>query len=432
MLRQPQNPRSTFPAAGPARERLGSVPRTLLAAALLAMLALLAACGGKDAGDQPAAVSVEAAKVERATIRRLVKAQAILYPLHQATIVPKISAPVSRFYVNRGDAVHAGELMAELENRDLAAAAEETRGAYQQAQAAYDTTTQASLPAEIQKAELDAKSAQQSLEAEQRLFESRQKLYQEGALARKDLDQSRVSLTQASSAYQMAQAHLQALNAGGKQQALKAAQGQLAAARGHYMDAQARFEYSKIYSPIDGVVTDRPLYPGEMASAGSPLITVMDLSSVIARAHVTASDAAFLKVGDAANIASEGGALQLSGKVTIVSPALDPSSSTVEVWVEAPNPGGRFKPGSSVSVTMVAETVPDALVIPAAAILHAPDGTASVMSIDDKNHAHQKAVKTGIREDDRVQVTAGLAAGERVITVGNFGLPDDTLVRIMP
>ncbi len=425
MLRQQ---RDSNPFASSNRRGLA---RFVRAAALAGAVALLAACGAKNAGDQPVAVSVEAARVERATIRRLVKAQAILYPLHQATIVPKISAPVSRFTVNRGDAVHAGELLAELENRDLAAAMEETQGAYEQAQAAYDTTTQASLPAEIQKAELDAESARQSMEAEQRLFESRQKLYQQGALARKDLDQSRVSLTQARNAYEMAQAHLKALNAGGKAQALKSAEGQLAAARGHYMDAKARFDYSKIYSPIDGVVTDRPLYPGEMASAGSPLITIMDLSSVIARAHVTASEAAFLKVGDAATLAGEGGVLQASGKVTIVSPALDPSSSTVEVWVQAPNPGGRFKPGSAVTVTMVAETVPGALVIPAAAILQAPDGSSSVMVIDDKNHAHARGIKTGIREDDRVQVTDGLAAGQPIVTVGAFGLPDDTLVRII-
>ncbi len=205
-------------------------------------------------------------------------------------------------------------------------------------QAAYETTTAASLPEEIQKAEADEQQAKQALDAQEKVFESRQQLFDQGALPRKELDQSRVDITAARNQYAIAKKHLDSLMAIGKQQALKSAAGQLESAKGKYLGAQAQLSYSEIRSPIDGVVTDRPLYPGEMAAAGTPLLTVMDISSVIAKAHIPQDDAAALKVGDKGTMTVPGIDEPIEGKVTVVSPALDPNSTTVEVWLEAKNP----------------------------------------------------------------------------------------------
>src|ERR1035438_3620021 len=116
----------------------------------------------------------------------------------------------------------------------------------------------------------------------------------------------------------------------GKQQELKAAAGQLESAKGKYLGAEAQLSYSEIRSPIDGVVTDRPLYPGEMAAAGTPLITVMDVSSVIAKAHIPQNDAAALKVGDKGTMTVPGIQEPIEGKVNVISPALDPNSRSEE------------------------------------------------------------------------------------------------------
>ena len=225
-------------------------------------------------------VSVQVVPVKKANIEQTVKSEAILFPLAQSAIVPKISAPVKAFYVKRGDKVHAGQLLAKLESRDLAAAAQDNEGSYDQAQATYAIATASTLPEEIQKAQGDTKAAKEALDAEQKLYDSRQDLYKQGALPRKDLDQAGVALTQARNQYELAQRHLDALMAVAKQQELKAAAGQLESAKGKYLGAEAQLSYSEIRSPIDGVVTDRPLYPGEMAAAGTPLVTVMDTSSV--------------------------------------------------------------------------------------------------------------------------------------------------------
>jgi RND family efflux transporter MFP subunit len=200
------------------------------------------------------------------------------------------------------------------------------------------------------------------------------------------------------------------------------AEGQLLAAKGDTTSAEAQLSYTKIVSPIDGVVTDRPFYAGETAASGSPVITVMDLSQVVARAHISQQEAAHVKAGDAATISVPGQGPDVRAKVTLVSPALDPNSTTIEVWVQAANPGGRLRPGASARVSIVGETVQHAIVAPAAALLTAPDGVTSVIVLDSDNKPHKKHVKVGIRNGDDVQISEGLQGGERVVTVGAFEL----------
>jgi len=376
------------------------------------------------------AVPVKAATVQKTLIQRVIAADAVLFPLQQAALVPKISAPVKTFYVNRGTKVHKGQLLAVLENRDLAAVHEENKGAFEQAEAAYVTGTTSGVPEELQKATGDAQSAKEQLDAAQKLYDSRLDLFKQGALPRKDLDQAAVGLAQAKPQYELAKRHLDALNAVVHQQELKGLQGQLSSAKGKYQGAAAQLSYSEIRSPLDGVVTDRPLYPGEMAAAGTPLMTVMDISRVTARAHIPQSDAVLLKVGDHATIAIPGQEEPVEGKVTLVSPALDPNSTTVEIWVEAKNPKKNLKPGSSVRLSMVSEAVPDALVVPAGAVLTGADGATTVMVIAEDQHAHQQAIKAGIRQDDKLQIIEGLKEGQRVVTEGAYGLPDNAKVSV--
>ena len=398
--------------------------RSVIAAAVL----LSAACSHEKA--EETAVAVKAAGVQKTEIQKVVSADAVLFPVQQAALVPKISAPVKMFYVNRGSKVHKGQLLAVLENRDLAAAQEDTKGAFQQAEAAYATGTAASLPEEIQKATGDAQAAKELYEAQKKVYESRQELFKQGALPRKELDQSVVDFTQARNQYELVQRHLDALNATVKQQELKGLQGQLSSARGKYQGAEAQLSYSEIRSPLDGVVTDRPLYPGEMAASGTPLMTVMDISRVTARAHIQQTDAAQLKVGDKATIDVPVLDKPVDGQVVLVSPALDPNSTTVEVWVQAKNPDRGLKPGTSVRVSMVSQAVPDALVVPASAVLTGADGATTVMLIGSDEHAHQQAVKVGIRQNDEVQIVEGLKEGQRIVTEGAYGLPDNTKVSV--
>jgi len=394
---------------------------------LVASGLVLTSCSKKEESPQPV-VTVQVAKTERGEIQQIVRAEAILFPRNQSAITPKIVAPVKTFYVNRGSRVHKGELLAVLENRDLEAAAVDNKGAYEQAQANYHIATASTLPEDWQKAEYDLKTAKEAYDAQQKVYDSRQLLYKEGAMPRKELDAAAVALVQAKSQYELAQQHLAALQKSGKEDQLQAAKGQLVSAQGKYDSAAAQLSYTEIRSPIDGVVTDRPLYPGETPAPGTPLITIMDTSSVIAKAHIPQEQAAALKIGDPATILAPG-EIKASGKVALISPALDPNSTTVEVWIDALNPDGSLRPGTSVRIEAVAQVLKGVIVIPASAVVKTPDGSNAVMVVRD-GVANQVAVETGIREGEEVQIMKGLAEGETVITNGAYALPDKTKVKI--
>ncbi|MDQ6666456.1 MAG: efflux RND transporter periplasmic adaptor subunit, partial [Acidobacteriota bacterium] len=385
-------------------------------------------CGGKSKEPPPAEVEtpVQVAKATRSPIQRIVNAEAILFPVDQASVTPKISAPVSRFLVKRGDHVRKGQLLAVLENRDLAASVQENKGLYNQAEAAYRTTTAATLPDDLIKARTDVQSARQALDAAQKLYENRQSLVKEGALAQKLADDAKVAMVQAQSAFATAEKHLESLQNVGRLEQVKGAQGQLDAAKARYQAAQAQLSYTEIQSPIGGIVADRPLYPGEMAASGNPIISIIDVSQVIARANVPVKDAAALRVGKPASIVSPLG--ELPGKVTVVSPAVDPSTTTVEVWVQAANPGERLKPGITVHVSILAETVPDAIVVPASALLSSDEGGDKVMVVTPDSTAHEHKVEVGIRDGDKVQIASGIKEGDQVIIAGGLGLDDKAKV----
>jgi RND family efflux transporter MFP subunit len=372
----------------------------------LMLVAIMAGCAGgcssKETAEQAPTVSVQAATAQDAPIEDRVSADATLYPRDQAAIVPKVTAPVKKFFVERGSTVHKGQLLAELENADLAGAVTENQGGFQQAEVNYQSASQ--------KAEQDLRLAKQQMDAQQKLYDSRKSLYEEGAVSGKDVQDAQIALTQAKNQYELAQ----------KQFDLKNAQGQLTAAKGRASSAQAQLAYSKIVSPIEGVVTDRSLYAGETAPSGSPILTVMDISQVVARAHVAQQEAVHLKAGDEATISFAGN--EVPGKITLVSPALDPNSTTVEIWVAVANPGGRLKPGASARVTMVAQSIKHAIVIPATALLTSADGTSSVIVLGANNAPHKQPVKVGIRDGENAQIVDGLKAGDRVVTVGAFEL----------
>jgi multidrug efflux pump subunit AcrA (membrane-fusion protein) len=408
---------------------------------LMLAVMLLGGCRAAQpsGAEPPSEITVDVAPVLNSEIQLKFTADAVLYPVQQAAIVPKITSPVKKFYVERGSHVKAGQLLAELESQDLAGALAESKAVVDQAEAAYETTSRASVPQEIQKAELDVRAAKDTLDAQQKIYDARQELYRQGAIAQKDLNDAQVALTQARNQEEIAVRHLQDLQTVAKDQEIRIAAAQRDAARGRHESAQVQLSYSKIVSPIDGVVTDRPLFAGEMPQSGAPLITIMDTSAVIARAHLSPQDAAQLKLGDAGNLIVPRVA-PVAGKVIQISPALDPTSTTVEVWIQAANSSGRLKPGSSMRVEAIAKTIPNAMVVPYAAVLTGTStGSTTVIVIDTENKPHKKEVTLGIRDGANVQIVNGLESGERVVTDGAFELAkldseifDKTKVRIAP
>ncbi len=394
-----------------------------------ALVLSLAGCKKEEAAPTP--VTVEAATAQIQSITEHITADAILAPIAQAAISPKITAPVKKFYVQRGSHVKAGELLATLENRDLEAAVTDNQGAFDAADAAYQTAVKAQVPEDYQKAQLDLAQAKANLDLAQSIVASRKQLFAEGAISGRDLDTSQAALVQAQAAYDTAKQHFDSMQQVSHEAALKAAKGQLESARGKYQGAEADLTYSEIRSPIAGVVTDRPLYAGETAASGAPLITVMDTSALLAKIHLSQPQAQLLKTGDAAAVSVPGLPDPVSGKITLVSPALDPGSTTVEVWVRIENPKGQLRPGTAVHVTVAGRTVSKAVVVPTESIVVAASGKSTVMLIGADGVAHQTTVEIGIADSGQTQILSGLTTGQQVVTAGAASLDDGTHVKVV-
>ncbi len=386
-------------------------------------------CSKKEAEVVPE-VSVQVTPAKTGDVSRIVTAEAVVFPLQQAIISPKITSTIKSFAVQRGARVRRGQLLAVLENADLSAAAAQSKGEYEQAEGAYVTSTASSIPEQIQKAELDAASSKAAADAQKKIVDSRKELFQQGALPRRELDAAEVALAQVESQYQQAQKVLDDLRRSGKEQAVKSAGGQFNAAKGKLLASEAALSYSYVKSPINGVVTDRPLYAGELATANQPLLTVMDNTSLIAKAHISQAQAAGLKKGAEAEIKIAGDDDSVPAKLSLVSPALDPGSTTIEVWVQAAKPPDSLRPGMTVQVSITAATVKDAVIVPNNSIFQTNDGANYVLVAGSDNVAHQKTVQLGIRGVTETQITSGVNAGETVVTSGGYGLPDKTKIKI--
>ena len=392
--------------------------------------ALLGGCNRNEAAPT-VEVSVEAAHPEIGPISEHIQADATLAPLAQAALSPKISAPVKKFYVQRGAKVKAGQLLAVLENRDLEAAALDNKGAYTAAQASYQTATKAQVPEDLQKAQLDLAQAKATLDLDQSIVNSRKQLFSEGAIPGRDLDTAMATLVQAQAAYDTAKKHLEGVVSVGHKAALEAAKGQLTSAEGKYLGAEAQVGYSEIRSPINGVVTDRSLFAGETAPAGTPLLTVMDTSALLAKVHIALAQAQRLRVGSPATLQVPGVDEPVPAKVSLISPALDPGSTTVEVWLRVENPKGIYKVGTPVHAAMEGRSAQNALLIPAGALLTAQDGTKSVMVVGEDGVAHSRRVMVGLQDGGKAQIDAGITAKDLVIYSGNYGLDEGTKVKVV-
>jgi len=402
-----------------------------IAALLFCSISLLVTACGKPEQTAPTEVYVQAAHPERGDISEQITADATLAPLTQAAISPKVTAPVKKFYVQRGSHVRAGQLLATLENSDLAAAALDNKGAYNAAQGTYDIATGATVPEDTVKAELDLAQATANLNLAQSIVDSRAQLFGQGAIPGRDLDTAKASLVQAQAAHEIAKQHLEAVQKISRKAALESAQGQLTSAKGKYLGAEAQLSYTEIRSPISGVVTDRPLFAGETAAAGTPVITVMDTSALLAKLHLSQTQAQQLSMGALASITVRGLDNPVPAKVSLISPALDPGSTTVEVWLRLDNAKGTLKAGTPVHTTITGRTASNALLVPSEAVQTGSDGESKfVLVIKSDGLAAKRPVTLGIRTSESAQIISGLTPTDTVIITGGYGLDEGTKVKV--
>ncbi len=180
-------------------------------------------------------------------------------------------------------------------------------------------------------------------------------------------------------------------------------------------------------SPIDGFVLVRNATVGEWISPGTELYQVASLDRVWILADVYEGESQFVKPGVVARVAIARQNRSFDARVSQVLPQFDPSSRTLKVRLETPNPGFALRPGMFVDVEMPVELGP-AITVPKEAVLDS--GTRRVVYVAKGDGVFEpRKVETGFREGDRVEIVSGLAEGEKVVTSGNFLLDSESRMR---
>ncbi|WP_035261482.1 efflux RND transporter periplasmic adaptor subunit [Desulfonatronum lacustre] len=353
---------------------------------------------GRPAGSP--AVAVQAESVELGVVRDIRTFSGTLSPRAQFDVASKISGRVEKLFVDVGDPVGRGQLVAQLEDAEFVQQVEQAR-------------------AELAVARANLEEARSELDVAEKEYVRIESLRGQMVTSQAELDLTR-------SRYLAQQARLRVATAQVEQR-----QAALGA-------AEVRMSYARIEAswPENGpqpprVVGERFVDEGATLSANTPLLSVLDVSAVLAVFHVTERDYARIRVGQQALVTVD--ALpghQFEGQVARIAPVFREASRQARVELELPNPEGLMKPGMFVRARLELSRAENAVLLPSAALVRR-DGQQGVFVIQDDDTARLVAVRVGISEEGMSQILEPEDLSGNVVTLGQHLLEDGSTVRIV-
>jgi len=405
--------------------------RFCLSCSLFAWVLLFSGCSQPENTKLKRVVSVKVARVELFDVSLTVRAPATLFPREQANLAARTACPIRELRVRKGDNVAAGQVLAVLENHDLQAQQQEAEAAVMEAQANLERISSGTVVADVERARGQVAMAEAALNQAQKNNDRRAELFAQGAIPQRDLLLSQTELSQAKTALEVAKRIQELLErqSGGKE--IRQAESRLAGAKARLQLAEAQLQFTELRSPFAGTITEQFLYPGDMAKPEVPVFTVMDLSTLVARAQVPDEETGPLQVGQQGVFTPSGqNQSSFTGRITMVNKAVDLARRTVEVWCEISNGSRQLRAGSFGTLAMLTGTSPQSVVVPSAGVQFI-GGTRDgwVMVVDEKYTAHKVEIKAGEIFNGKTQIKQGLKGKELVIVEGGYGLPEGTEVR---
>ena len=376
---------------------------------IIALVAIRVRTGGPsrasadNTGDGDHVVYAAVAMVKRQTVANSLSIAGQFVPYQNVELHAKEAGYIRNIYVDIGDRVHQGQVLAVLEIPELVAQVDGSKAAVHHAEEEIQRAQSNVLRAQADNVALHA-NADRLVNADKA---------RPGLIAQQELDD-------ATAKDRASQAQVDAAKS-----SLAAARQQLAVAQADQERYSALMDYSRIVAPYDGVVTWRFSDTGALVQAGTsttsglPVVTVAQVNILRLRVPVPESLAAKVKIGDVADVHVQATGEHFTGQVTRFTDALDPSTRTMQVEIDIPNPNYRLQPGMYADVRLAANSRPDALTVPVEAIQRSESKT-SVLVVDPQNRVQARDVQLGVQSSNKVEILAGLNEGEKVI-VGNLG-----------
>lgn len=194
-------------------------------------------------------------------------------------------------------------------------------------------------------------------------------------------------------------------------------------------EARQRLARTRVVAPFAGRITLRRVQPGQAVKAGDELFTLADFEPLVARVFLPEREVLDLRAGQPVRMALRSREeTRFEGRIRQISPVVDTASGTVKVTVEAVTPPPAVRPGAFVTVELLRETRPKALLVPRAAVVR--ELHESFVFVAQGGKARKRAVKLGLEEGERLEVVEGLEAGEQVVISGQGALKDEAPVSI--
>jgi cobalt-zinc-cadmium efflux system membrane fusion protein len=322
---------------------------------------------------------VQVVTVQPTTLTRTLRLTgSVAYNAFNTTpVITQVGGPVTRILVVPGQHVRQGEPMLDVSSPD-----------YSQLLDAY------------------LKAADSSRLAEKN-YARAQDLYQHHAIAERDLEQAESDRNQA-------RADLNAAETGMKILGIRNP-GQLANA-----PASAQIP---VLAPISGEVVERLVSPGQVVQAGqTQAFTISNLSTVWVLANVYQADLAYVHSGEDVSVQTDAYPGTFHGRISYISPALDPNTRTLQARVVVDNPGEKLKRDMYCTVTVTAGKVADAIAVPNASVLRDENNQPYVYVAIGSNQFGRRDVETGASEDGLTQILKGVSSGDKVVGDGSLFL----------
>lgn len=403
----------------------------LLNLLLAVMIGGLAGCKQKEtegpaeeaASATPVPVRAAVARVE--TLQPSIDLVGVLeaIPERVAILTAQVAGQVRTVSVVEGQAVHKTDEILQLDDRSAEAQRAKARASVEEAQAVLARLKRGPRPEEIEAARQDARKAETMTQAMRLKIDAMKALHEKQEMADVQFERVKAELQAAEAEYAAFTARLKLLEAGTRPEEIAEAEAKLAAVRADLTAADLTVQLHRLTSPLDGSVLELSARQGMSIEPLTQVGTLADLSTLFARVQIPAAHLSGVRAGAFVHVRAT--ALPghvFKGTVSRLGRQADLQTGNVEAFASVANETGDLRPGLACQVRVWLPAVPDALVIPVAAIADR-DGTPVVTVIRD-NKAHETEVALGVQTRERVQVTKGLSPGDLVAVQGGYGLPE--------
>lgn len=363
-------------------------------------------------------VAVKLEQVAGGTLRETVSFSGEVTADGEVQVVPKTTGRISSVFVSVGQWVSEGSLLLELDAQETDVAVRQAEAAVAMARAnleaaiAQRENTYAQLSAAVRQAQIGLESAEKNLER----MES---LYREGAAALQQLEGAKTQYEMAKSQYDAAREQLSLFESN---------QTQLDVLRAQVEQAEAGLEMAllnqantKIYAPVDGLVTAVQAVPGNMASPGMPVVTLMTQGGHTVTARLTENNVAQVRRGMKVTVEIPALETATSGEIIEIPPTATAGTRFYPVKIRV-NPVQGLKAGMLARVELTVSEKKNVLLVPKGAVLER-DGRQCVFVVEG-DIAYLREVTTGAESDGQVEIKDGLTEGEQVVVAGQHFLSD--------